>query len=706
MVLCPSAHSEDTQFQASDLGPLYSLLRDRKFFEAETWVVNFSQTFPTRKESAYTLLALHALRRKESNALKRVLEKLQKPYPGLDDVYLYIKGDFFFDGKEYDKSRKVLYPLVDKYPTSIFADKALLLIGKGLFIEKKYRKVIKTFKRFIKLFPKSRLQGDALWFLARSRDRLGFKSKAIVNYRQIAWNHPLSPYARNAQKRLNKKKRGLANEKGPNQLYKRAILFYKVKRYRSAERDLYRFCKKYKKHPKIPHAILIRGKIAFNLRKNRKALKLFSWLIRSFPRAGEAAEALFTKSMIYWRIGRDKDFIRTCKKVKSKHPQKWGARVLYTIGKYYEEKKQFDNALKQYDAVVRNFSPQKYFHESLWSASWTLFLTGKLENAEKKMALIEKSYPDSPHRSDALFWRAAILKKLGESKKELELHMVNVKEFPLTFLGHESRLHLKQHNIQIPYEGKKLGQETVSVVYSNMFIPKAEKEHVRLLLSNCLFKIAERVLKKNMRGISRKKKYKTVFELAKIMYSAGNYVGCINILRGYFIDKMLGVDKNCPEGFWRMSYPMGFYAEIEKNANKYNLSPYLIASITRAESAFNPDAVSRTQAMGLMQVQPKTGKLLARKMGLTGFRKRQLATPKTNIAIGSFYLKKLLEEFDGNAIYAIASYNAGEEKVRKWAKKNGHLRPIEFINTIPYKETRTYVKRVLGYIEEYKRIYE
>jgi len=705
-VFCPSAYPKDVQFKASDIAPLYNLLVERNFAEAESWSENFSQSFPPRKEAAYTLLALHATRRKKKNLLKRVLGKMQEPYPGLDDIYLYLKGDFFFDGKDYEKSRKFLYRLVKKYPSSIFADRSLLLIGRGLFLEKKYRKAIKELKHFIKLFPKSRLQSDALWFLARSRDSIGFTSKAVANYRQVVWNHPLSPYARSAYKKLNKKKRGLANEKGPNQLYKRAIQFYKFKRYRSAERDLHRLCKKYTKHPKIPHAILIRGKIAFNLRKNRKALRLFSWLIRAFPRANEAAEALFTKSMIYWRMDREKDFIKTCKKVKKKYPKKWGARVLYTIGKYYEEKKEFGKALEQYEAVVRNFPPQKYFHESLWSASWTLFLMGDLKKSEKKMALIEKGYPDSPHRSDALFWRAAILEKLGEKKKELELHVLNVKEFPLTFLGHESRLHLKQHNVQIPYEEKGLGKEAVEVIYLNIFIPKKEKEHVRFLLSNCLFKIAERILKKNTRGIPRKKRYKTLFELAKIMYSSGNYVGSINILRGYFIDKMLGVDRDCPEGFWRMSYPMGFYTELEKNARKYKLSPYLIASITRAESAFNPDAVSRTQAMGLMQVQPKTGKLLARKMGITGFRREHLSKPETNIAIGSFYLKKLLKEFDGNSIYAIASYNAGEEKVHKWAKKNGHLNPIEFINTIPYRETRTYVKRVLGYIEEYKRIYE
>jgi len=661
--------------------------------------------FPKRKEAAYTLIALYAHRKKEKNLLSRYIQLLEKPYPGLEDIYLHLKGNFFFNKKLYEKSKPFFIKLKD-YKKSVFSKKALLKLGEISFLNENYKNAISYFQLFSKTFPKSRLNNKALWFLGKSKDKLGDKKKAIESFRKVVWNYPLSPYASKASKALKQKKKGLADEKGPNQLYKRAITFYKAKRYRSAEKDFKRFCKKYRNHPKIPQAILIRGKMAFNLRQNSKALELFSWLIRAFPKADERAEAMYTKAMVYWRIGRGKSFLKSAKKVNKKYFKKWGARILYTIGKFYEEKEDWNKALKQYESVEKLFKPQKYFHESMWSAAWSFFMLNKLEEAEKKMSIITTNFPQSPHLNNAIFWRGVILEKLEKEEEAIKTHKENVEKFPLTYLGHQSKNYLEKQGLKIPYKKKGLGKEEIKIIFSNIFISEAHKERIKILISNCFFKIAEQEVRRVTRKLPRKKRYKTMFEIAKISYMAEKYMSCINILRRYFIDKMVGIEKDCPTGFWRMSYPLAFPKELRKNALKYKISPYLIAAVIRAESAFNMEALSRTHAVGLMQIQPKTGRRLAKKIGIRRFLKKQLLTPEINIAMGSFYIRKLLNEFDGNAVYAIASYNAGEDRVHRWAKVNGHLKPIEFINTIPYKETRTYVKRVLGYFEEYKRIYQ
>ncbi len=684
---------------------IYSLLKRKKFKKAEREAGALCKAFPAKKANVYMLLAFHSFLEEKEELLKRTLQKIDTPPQGLEDIYLYLKASQLHSEEEYSKSRVFFLKLFNTYKTSAFIDKSLLGVGKSFFAQDKFLESSDVLKKLIKLYPQSRVKDEALWVLAQSEKKLGDTKSAVVFFRRIIWNYPISKYAPESMKILNNMGRNLGREKGPNQLFKRAMAFYRVKRYSSAERDLKAFCKRYKKHRNIPKAILLRGKMAFNLRKNRKALKIFSWLIRSFPRSPQAGEALFSTAMTYWRMGKSSRFLKTAKLVKKKYRQKWGAKTLYTIGKFYEEKKDWDSATECYRSVIKNFKPQKYFHESMWSNAWVLFITGKLRMAEEKMAVIVNNFPDSPHREPALFWRGAILNKLGKKKESIASYKTLLEEFPYTFLGHKSRAILKKANIGMKLDTRTYGDEEIKVNFSNIYIPRAKIKRIKKLIANCLFGLAVRVIRKNTTHKSKDKKLKTIFELSKIAYLSGNYMLSINLLRRHFIDKMVGKDKEHSVGFWKMSYPLGFAHDIEKNAKKYNLDPYLIASVIRAESAYNVDAISRTHAVGLMQIQPKTARRIAKKAGFKSFGLDVLAEPEVNIGMGSFYLKKLLEEFDGNYVYAIASYNAGEKKVHSWVKKNGELAPIEFILSIPYRETRGYVRRVLGYIDEYKRIY-
>ncbi len=132
----------------------------------------------------------------------------------------------------------------------------------------------------------------------------------------------------------------------------------------------------------------------------------------------------------------------------------------------------------------------------------------------------------------------------------------------------------------------------------------------------------------------------------------------------------------------------------------------LVLALSRQESAFNPKAVSRAGARGLMQLMPATARATARIIQVTYSRKR-LTEPAYNTALGRAHLSTLLESFDGSYILTLAAYNAGRQRVRKWIKAYGDPRhpeadPIDWVESIPFEETRNYVQRILEGLQVYR----
>ena len=119
------------------------------------------------------------------------------------------------------------------------------------------------------------------------------------------------------------------------------------------------------------------------------------------------------------------------------------------------------------------------------------------------------------------------------------------------------------------------------------------------------------------------------------------------------------------------------------------------------ESAFNKDARSPAGAMGLMQLMPKTGLATARKYSIPLGNTKLLYQPDKNITIGSTYLREVMDQYDKNIILASAAYNAGPHRVDRWLPKEDAQSADSWIALIPYRETRTYVQRILAYIAIY-----
>lgn len=155
----------------------------------------------------------------------------------------------------------------------------------------------------------------------------------------------------------------------------------------------------------------------------------------------------------------------------------------------------------------------------------------------------------------------------------------------------------------------------------------------------------------------------------------------------------------------RKVYPIHYKDKIEIYAREYNVDPYLVAAIMKNESKFNPKALSRKEAKGLMQIAPITGDWASQKLKIGDYDEDMLYDPDLNIKIGCWYLNILHNEFDNNLELIIAAYNAGNGNVTKWLQDPKYSSNGRTLEEIPFNETKTYLKKVLRDYKIYNIIY-
>lgn len=155
----------------------------------------------------------------------------------------------------------------------------------------------------------------------------------------------------------------------------------------------------------------------------------------------------------------------------------------------------------------------------------------------------------------------------------------------------------------------------------------------------------------------------------------------------------------------KIFYPLNYSNYVFENSQKYDLDPYLVFAIIKAESGFNKNAQSSQGAKGLMQITDSTGEWIAKQLKYDDHSIADLYNPEYNIRMGCWYLNSLIKQFDGDTALAIAAYNAGSGNVQKWLNNYEHSKDGKSLHKIPFGETDRYVIKVKRDYNIYKHIY-
>jgi soluble lytic murein transglycosylase len=162
---------------------------------------------------------------------------------------------------------------------------------------------------------------------------------------------------------------------------------------------------------------------------------------------------------------------------------------------------------------------------------------------------------------------------------------------------------------------------------------------------------------------------------------------------------------SAPLDFWRLAFPLPYRADLERFSKQNQLDPFLMAALIRQESEFDAKVISPANARGLTQIEPATGRELSRKLKVSKYTTAKLFQPELNLQFGTYYLRLVTNQLGGHTEAALAAYNAGMSRAKAWLTWGDFQEPAEFVETVPFTQTRGYIQAVLRNADAYRRIY-
>jgi soluble lytic murein transglycosylase len=397
---------------------------------------------------------------------------------------------------------------------------------------------------------------------------------------------------------------------------------------------------------------------------------------------------------------------RIVAQMKSRFPQSpWLAEALYSSGNMYLLRRDYPTAVDYYSYLATHFSGSKNAATAHWRAGWLSYRQGLYGDAERMFDEQIRLYPGSKETVSALYWRGRLY-ELQDRKPAMAAtnYRTLLRAYQHYFYAQMARQRLAALGDAQPEAAPQLDRfQAVAVPHLEESFP-VDSPHLavaRLLANAGLNDYIAQEIASDPDSSS----WSALAE-AQIYASYGETFRALRALKRALPYAASAPIKSIPLAYWRILYPEPWWATIKSESAKNNLDPYLVASLIRQESEFNPSAISRANAYGLMQLLPAVGKQMAKEEGMSHFQTFQLLDPATNIRLGTRYLRKTLDRFGGVPEYGLAAYNAGDERVVDWQAAGPYSGIDEFVESIPFTETREYVEAIQRNRETYKAIDE
>ena len=413
-----------------------------------------------------------------------------------------------------------------------------------------------------------------------------------------------------------------------------------------------------------------------------------------------------------WEHGNPDAAQRVYQKVLDKYPSEVLAchKALYFMGRIEEDNHRYVEAIDYYKKLLSKYNWGYFTPSAQFKIPWLYRLEGRLEEARAgfkellkyadpvKFRNLDNGFqePDD-FRPAALYWLAETERQLEDYDSRVESLKQLVEKYPMDFYAMVARIEMSMQPLNF-LEPRAI-QKSSSRKWGLGEVNRKRINRAEKLISIGFLEMGM----KELTQVTREKSDQEFsYYLAQLFQKAGGYQKAISLSWG--ISRKNHHDSISPS-LAKILFPKPYVEKAKQESSQYNLSPYLVMGLMRQESAFNKRVVSSANAIGLMQLLPTTATRVARSMRAELPAPNDLKKPAVNIQLGVKYLSGLLKNFNDNIIFSLASYNAGPGKVKQWMTIRSELKPLEFMESIPYKETRNYVKKVLRNYVIYKTLY-
>ena len=400
----------------------------------------------------------------------------------------------------------------------------------------------------------------------------------------------------------------------------------------------------------------------WNLDQNQKALNLLNTIISEKESSVVVEEAHYLKGLI--RAGE---------------------------GFLEESLEDLNRALISLEEKGENISFQE---KILWKKAWILRELKQPTDSIRILKKLIRKTEEPAIKARAAFW-------IGENQMDLKRRFSAARTFrsirkedPIGYYGLMASYRLNKaplfsiRDTQIPLKKMNMNAEDIPVIHWLLSLNK--KDLLKTFLKS----------RKESLEIKQERTMDDWLVLISLYKATERYLDIFQT----FALMSPHLQKSFIEQYGGLLFPLAFQEEVEREAIRQKVSPALLFALIRQESAFNKQARSPADAFGLMQLLPSTARAMARKMRIPYRRYSDLYNAEKNISLGTAYFKNLLSKYNGSLILAAAAYNAGGTPVKKWRDFLDKTHPLSFIESIPYGETRVYVKLVIRNFIIYNKI--
>ncbi|MDD3236878.1 MAG: transglycosylase SLT domain-containing protein [Candidatus Gastranaerophilales bacterium] len=351
-------------------------------------------------------------------------------------------------------------------------------------------------------------------------------------------------------------------------------------------------------------------------------------------------------------------------------------------------------SLNLYSKIAYKYPNSDLADVALWNLFWNEYQHKNYKKAKQLGSEHLKRYPESDLNARMLFWMGKVALKQKKSAEANGYWNKILSRYPDDYYAFRADALAKGDvNEWGTKKYHKLLDREVNVEFP---INYSELDIKDLKLINTLLELGDYEVWSELN-------FNNKFVESWFEYKRGNKSKSVLLAR----EALISMDVKPPfnDDIYKLAYPLYYVADVNKNATSTALDPYLIMSLIREESYFNSTAKSKTGAVGLMQLMPSTASYVATKYGYLRPSVSTLLIPEKNIIYGCLYFKYIKNALRGNDVLSVIAYNGGPNAVNQWSKNIKYTDYDEFVENIPYSETRNYIKKVYRTYWNYLNVY-
>ena len=632
---------------------------------------------------------------------KELFEKITDPKFRLADYSQYYLALINYDLANREQARQILTQLKQRFPQSIWIPGATLLQAKIDIAEKNYGSAEEILRQLrADKSAKREIADEALYLQAQIREAQGDPIRAHALYNTVRDSAPNSRWAaaaRKAQVILRQTFPDLFTFQTIDELAAEADRLARERQTIEAE-TLYNKLLNNASDAATRLTYLTKlANLFLSTRSRNDAIPTLELIAQDFPESAEAAKALYQIGQIYWNRHENAQALEYFQLILEKYPtSEYVDRARFAAADIHEYFGRRPEAIQLYSDIIKLSPVGQIRDDAAWRLAWLYYRNGDLPSASEAFSTLSKQSGNGPFGTAALYWQARISEKSGENDKARQTYRQITASAPESYYQSLSWRALQRLG-DASEEPKWVVASSPQEADDPPIAPELvfHLSRARALGSLSLQHLAITELDELNRAATPSNRMRAF--LMREYFKTGGYA------RSLQLANQLPSSRRDREPY---RYPLAFWQLIQQKAQQRGLDPYLVLALIRQESLFDARARSPAAALGLMQLLQPTAARVAKQIGIAVPTPDMLFDPDVNLTLGTQYLKDLLARYSNNRQKAIAAYNAGESAVDRWEKEISTDDIEEFVERIPYVETRGYVKLVLRNQQIYKSLYE